>query len=195
MTTPQQPDIARDLLNRATAARLHHSRLTRGQLNPAEIAAGRHQDHANAGMLRRVTAEHGWPGRRLVGEDGAQAAYLIALYADHDPDLQNAMLRLLGGAVDSGQAPAGHWAHLHDRWCINSGQAQLHGTQYVRGPAGVEVAPVREPQHLDTLRARAGLPPHATAAEAVRRRYPPTRHADPPSDAGPPEMVLVKWAA
>ncbi|NEA60712.1 hypothetical protein G3I60_42760 [Streptomyces sp. SID13666] len=103
MTTLQRPDIARDLIDRAAAARLHHSKLTRGYPSPPEIAAGRHQDHANAGVLRRIAAEHGWPDRRLVGDDGAQAAYQIALYADHDPDFQNAALRLLAAALKGGQ--------------------------------------------------------------------------------------------
>ncbi|WP_198358393.1 DUF6624 domain-containing protein [Streptomyces fildesensis] len=194
MTKLQRPDIARDLLDRAAAARLHHSKVARGHLSPPEIVAARHQDHANAGVLRRIAAEHDWPGRRLVGGDGAQAAYQIALYADHEPDFQNAMLRLLAAAVKDGQAPAGQWAHLHDRWCINTGQAQLHGTQFGRGPGGMEVVPVRELQHLDTHRARAGLPPHAAAAEAVRRRHLPTRDGESPQ-AGLPDMVLVKRAA
>lgn len=194
MTTIRRPDIARDLFDRAAAARLHHSKLARGHLSPPEIVAGRHQDHVNAGVLRRIAAEHDWPDRLLVGDDGAQAAYQIALYADHEPDFQNAMLRLLAAAVKGGQAPAGHWAHLYDRWCINTGQAQLHGTQFRRGPGGVEVAPVREPQHLDAHRARAGLPPHATAAEAVRRRHLLTGDGDPPR-SGLPDMVLIKPAA
>ena len=29
---------------------------------------------------------HGWPGRNLVGEDGAEAAWLLALHIMPDPD-------------------------------------------------------------------------------------------------------------
>jgi hypothetical protein len=41
------------------------------------------------GQLRRRLVEildtHGWPGKRLAGEDGAEAAWLLALHTMPDP--------------------------------------------------------------------------------------------------------------
>ncbi|MFJ2604899.1 MULTISPECIES: hypothetical protein [unclassified Streptomyces] len=73
-TKPQRLDIARDLIDRAVTSREYHSRLARGLLSRAEIDMGRHDDYANAQVLRRIVGEHGWPGRSLVGEEGAESA-------------------------------------------------------------------------------------------------------------------------
>lgn len=170
-TEPQRPDIARDLLDRAEKAREYRGRLARGQLSDAEIDMGRHNDHANAQVLRRVITDHGWPGRSLVGEEAAKAAWQIALRADHVPDLQRLVLRLMDTAVKHGEATIQQWAHLHDRCSINSGTAQTYGTQHRLGPDGVEILPVRDPEHLDARRASVGLPPFATARETLRRRH------------------------
>ncbi|WP_274558099.1 DUF6624 domain-containing protein [Streptomyces spiramyceticus] len=180
-TKPHRPDIARDLLARAEAARQYRSKFTRGQLSQLEIDMGRHGDHSNASVLRRVVEKHGWPGRSLVGEYAADAAWQIALHADQETDFQRLALRLIATAVERGEATIQQWAHLYDRCCINAGQRQVYGTQHRYGDAGVEVLPVREPEHLDARRASVGLPPFATAHEAVRRRHarePETDQAD-----------------
>ncbi|WP_414169170.1 DUF6624 domain-containing protein [Streptoverticillium reticulum] len=170
-TPPQRPDIARDLINRATTAREHRSKLLRGLLSEAEISMGLHIDHANALVLRRVMGANGWPGRSLVGEDGAEAAWQLALRADTLPDFQRLALRLLTTAVEHGEATIQQWAHLHDRCSINAGHAQLYGTQHRLGPDGVEALPIREPEHLDARRVTVGLPPFTAAQHAVRLRH------------------------
>ena len=42
----------------------------------------------NAVRLTEIIEQHGWPGRGLVGEDGARAAWLILQHAIGHPDLQ-----------------------------------------------------------------------------------------------------------
>jgi hypothetical protein len=39
----------------------------------------------NAARLKDIIAEHDWPGRILVGEDGAVAARFITQHAISDP--------------------------------------------------------------------------------------------------------------
>jgi hypothetical protein len=39
----------------------------------------------NAARLKDIIAEHDWPGRSLVGEDGAVAARFITQHAISDP--------------------------------------------------------------------------------------------------------------
>src|SRR5688500_11170778 len=63
-----------------------------------DLAGGYHPSmeavHAdNARRLKEVIAQFGWPGRDLVGEDGAEAAWLIVQHAIGDPPLQRAASR------------------------------------------------------------------------------------------------------
>ncbi|MFD8117809.1 DUF6624 domain-containing protein [Streptomyces microflavus] len=162
-------------------------RRARQQLSDQEIGGGRHADYANANVLRRIISEHGWPDARLVGEDGARAAYLIALHADTYLIVQQVADRAMHGAVQRGTAPVGEWVRLHDRHLLNSGVMQLFGTQYRLGADGWELQPVREPDRLDARRAGVGLPPAAEALNNLRRRFsaePPSAgaaHDDPPT--------------
>lgn len=167
----------------AEATRRHHASLTRGRLERSDIDRVRHGDFANARLLRRLVAEHGWPGRTLVGDAGADAAWLIALYADVEPELQRRALRLIATAVERGEAAIQQWAHLYDRCSVNAGKRQLYGTQYQHGPTGITVLPVLEPAGLDNRRASVGLPPLVVAHEALRRRHlrePETAETDRP---------------
>ncbi|MFI7315706.1 DUF6624 domain-containing protein [Streptomyces venezuelae] len=194
-TKPQRPDIARDLIDRAERSREYRSRLARGLASRAEIDMGRHNDHANAQVLRRIAGEHGWPGRSLVGEEAAKAAWQIALQADHLADFQRLALRLMAAAVERGEATIQQWAHLHDRCSINAGTAQTYGTQYRSGPDGVEPLPVREPQHLNARRASVGLRPFAAAHEALRRRHTREPESGPPDDTEHRGAALTEKAA
>jgi hypothetical protein len=54
-------------------------------------------DRANTARLREIVAEHGWPGHRLVGEEAAHAAWLLAQHAP--PQFQEQCLPLLEDAV------------------------------------------------------------------------------------------------
>jgi hypothetical protein len=61
-------------------------------------------DADNLAWLKDVVTEVGWPGRSMVGEDGAHAAWLLAQHADQDPAFQRGCLELLTQAVASGEA-------------------------------------------------------------------------------------------
>lgn len=168
---PRRPDIARDLLVRASRAVEYQTRLARGPLSRVESEMGRLSDRAHAQFLRRVMVEHGWPGRDLVGAEASHAAWWLAVHADAWHGLQNQALRLLSVAVERGDATRPQWAHLLDRCRVNAGETQLYGTQYHLGPGGVRVLPTRAPQHLDARRASVGLGPFAAALEELRQRH------------------------
>ncbi|MGW0883258.1 DUF6624 domain-containing protein [Streptomyces sp. NPDC002671] len=169
---PLRPALARELLARAERSTDRWARHVRNQLDGVQLGRGRHDDHANARVLRRIVAEHaGWPGHRLLGSAAARAAWLIALHADDDPDFQRTAAHLLRQAVMAHDAPAHQWAHLHDRALANSRQPQEFGTQYRVGPGGLaEPYPVRDAADLDTRRAVLGLPPADIALAALRER-------------------------
>ena len=81
-------------------------------------------------MARELLSARGWPGRTLVGEDGAAAAWLLAQHADGDPVRQRAFRDALRGAVGQGEAPPANLAYLEDRVRVNAGQRQLDGTEF-----------------------------------------------------------------
>ncbi|MEU5425905.1 DUF6624 domain-containing protein [Streptomyces olivoreticuli] len=168
---PSRSDIARELIDRAGRSAGQPWRIpVPGDTSP--LSAQDHVDQANTAYVRRVVDEHGWPGKGLVGEDGAQAAARLALRVT-DHELQGQLLSLLGQAVRLGEASLGQWAHLYDRCCVRDGKhPQQYGTQYRVGPGGdIEAYRVQDPPTLDERRAEVGLPPYAVSAQSVRRRY------------------------
>ncbi|MET9443532.1 DUF6624 domain-containing protein [Streptomyces sp. NPDC006610] len=171
LSRPRRPDLAQELTIRAAAADENWSHLLHGRLSHQQIGRGRLADHANAEVLRRIIDDHGWPGRSLVGDDGATAAWRIALRADNHLYLQRHAEHLMRNAVILGEASRRQWAHLHDRCLLQKGARQEYGTQYRFGRCGdVEREPVHDPDRLDARRADIGLPPAAAALEALRRR-------------------------
>ena len=88
-------------------------------------------DVANLPWLRQVITDVGWPGKSLVGEDGAGAAWLLAQHADRDPAFQRRCLDLLTDAVERGEATIMQQAYLTDRVLLHEGQPQEYGTQAI----------------------------------------------------------------
>jgi hypothetical protein len=74
-------------------------------LSVAERMEAARIDVANTDRLRAITAEHGWPGRALVGEEGAEAAWLIAQHADQQLDFAPTCLMTSSASVPSGSCP------------------------------------------------------------------------------------------
>ncbi|WP_435970218.1 DUF6624 domain-containing protein [Streptomyces sp. Qhu_M48] len=180
-------DLARELIARAANADAYWTRLVRGQLTDGEVGRGRLTDYTNGDYLRRITDTHGWPGRGLVGDEGASAAWRIALRADNQPPFQRHAERLMYRAVQLGEASVRQWAHLYDRIRLQYGAAQEFGTQYRNGPKGLEREPVNDAANLDLRRREAGLPPAEESLERLRRRlssepdYRPEAAADAPT--------------
>lgn len=113
----------------------------------------------NVRWLKKVVAERGWPGRSLVGVDGADAAWLIGQHADHDPDFQRECLDLIEKAAAAGEATLSNLAYLTDRVMVKEWGYQRYGTQFRPGPNGPEPVPLEDAGRVDELRASAGLIP------------------------------------
>lgn len=131
-----------------------------------------YQAHATA--IAPLLDAHGWLGRSRVGEDGAQAAFLIIQHADHDPALQKRALGLLAEAVARGEAEGKHLAYLTDRVRLAEGRLQLYGTQLDYDEAGCPFSkPSAHPERLAERRRALGLAPlaeyHAQAAAMLGR--------------------------
>ena len=133
---------------------------------PRMAAVHRH----NAAALRAVIDDHGWPGRSLVGEAGAQAAWFILHHAIGDPDLQRRCLPLLLRAVAEGEAEPAQAAYLADRICFFERVPQRYGTQFDWDEAG-QLSPweLADPQRVEQERHSVGLDPLAERVRQVRQ--------------------------
>jgi hypothetical protein len=124
-------------------------------------------DH-NAARLTEVLDRHGWPGRSLVGEEAAHAAWLILQHAIGHPVLQRRGLALLKAAPATEVDPV-EVAMLEDRIRSFEGRGQLYGTQFDWDRNGeLNPLPIEDPTHVDRRRAGVGLGP--LAADLARHR-------------------------
>ena len=114
-------------------------------------------DAANLPWLRQLIADVGWPGKSLVGEDGAKDAWLLVQHADRDPAFQRQCLDLLTAAVEDGEATAVERAYLTDRVLLAEGKPQEYGTQAIARDGGFQPRNLRDPEHVDQRRASVGL--------------------------------------
>jgi hypothetical protein len=127
-----------------------------------------HLEHAT--RLQRIIDEYGWPGVSLVGEDGAQAAWLIAQHAISNPPFQQACLVLITQAVQSNEVPPSYFAFLTDRILYNQRKPQQFGTVF-DWDEDAEVSPwtIEDVENVDKRRASVGLPPLDQAVATMRR--------------------------
>ena len=131
----------------------------------------------NAARLRELLAAHGWPGRSRVGDDGAEAAWLVVQHAIGEPAFQRESLARIREAVARGESPAWQAAMLEDRIAVFEGRPQRHGTQLEHDADGwPRPCETEDPDGLDERRRAVGLEPMAERLARAEREPPP---ADP----------------
>jgi hypothetical protein len=115
-------------------------------------------DVLNFRRLEEIVAEHGWPGRRLVGEEASGAALIVLQHAGLEQQKKYLPLLRVGAAEDD-IAPL-HLARLEDDIRAGEGENQIYGTRVVSDSDGQPVLyPIEDPENLDARRKAAGLPP------------------------------------
>jgi hypothetical protein len=148
----------------------------------------------NAERLAAILDEYGWAGKTLVGEDGVEAAWLIAQHAIGSPALQRRCLPLLEEAARQGEAPAWQFAYLTDRVRVLEGRPQVYGLMFDWDEAG-EMSPceIEDPQKVDERRRSVGLP---SLAESVRRQRAAAMESNerPPADRHARRKQMEEWA-
>lgn len=122
----------------------------------------------NAARLLAIVEEHGWPGRSLVGDDAARAAFLVLQHAIGNPALQRRGLGWLREAANAGEVPGIEVAMLEDRIHCFEGRGQRYGTQLDWDEQGrMSPLPIEDAEGVDERRREVGLGP---LAEDVRRK-------------------------
>jgi hypothetical protein len=110
--------------------------------------------------LRAIVSARGWPGRRLVGDDAAHAAWLLLQHADST--YQRKMLPVIQARVLRGDVRAADGALLEDRVRTGQGRKQRYGSalRNTTTPGAPPVLyPIEAEECVDQRRARVLLPP------------------------------------
>lgn len=114
----------------------------------------------NAGYLEKLVEKHGWLGTSEVGEDGAEAAWLVALHAISLPDFMKRSLNLIEEAAKTGEVPPWQAAYLADRIAFFENRPQKCGTQSDWNESGeMEVWTLEDEEKVNEYRAQVGLKP------------------------------------
>ncbi len=123
-------------------------------------------DARSTARMKEIIAKHGWPGKSLVGKDGAHAAWLLVQHS-RDAAFQEDCLERLELAVAQGEAQAVEHAYLYDRVAVAAGKPQRYGTQL----DGDVPFPIEDAAHVDDRRKALGLPSMADAAKQLQQLY------------------------
>jgi hypothetical protein len=127
-------------------------------------------DQKNRERLKEILDKHGWPGKSLVGKDGAHAAWLVVQHAGSDLALQKRCLDLMK-AAPKGEVDPKDIAHLTDRILVADKQEQVYGTE-LQGDGGTfKPRPIRDEANVDKRRAEVGLPPLADYLKIANAQY------------------------
>lgn len=143
------------------------------------IEDGQKVDEENREWFQGIVDKHGWPGKTLVGRDGAGAAFILAQHADRDRPFQKRCLELMQ------QAPAGevgpqNLALLTDRVLLADGKPQRYGSQVEFVDGQWQPRPVEDPADLDERRKSVGLPPMEEYLRAIAEVYGKQQEAEKP---------------
>lgn len=127
-------------------------------------------DVQNTRWLDKAIQQHGWPGKSLVGIDGAHATFLIV---QHSPifEFQKKCLSLLELAVDQNEADVKDLAYLTDRVRLAEGKQQIYGTQGTEKNGVIVPFPIEDEEHIDERRKAIGLEPIAEHFKGMNEFY------------------------
>lgn len=133
-------------------------------------------DHRNIKRLEEIIHQFGWPGKSLVGQEAASAAFMILQHAELHT--QEKYVPLLREATKKGEANPDETAMLEDRILTREGKKQIYGTQLHSGRdtgGKLVLYPIENEPEVDKRRASIGLPPLSEYLKLFHLEYhPPT---------------------
>src|SRR5258708_380628 len=95
-----QPELRDELFAMVTADQEARDTLMKSDFKDQKaLAQMTALDKEHTARLKAVVAAHGWPGKSLVGEKAAHAAWLLVQHADADPAFQRRCLHPHGKAA------------------------------------------------------------------------------------------------
>jgi len=79
--------------------------------------------------LQKIFKEYGFIGFDLAGKEGSSNFWVMVQHSDHNPKFQNEVLKKMKIEIDKMNADPTNYGLLVDRVKLNTGQAQVYGTQ------------------------------------------------------------------
>lgn len=120
-----------------------------------------------------MVAEHGWPGRGLVGAEAATVASALLQHHTGDLAFRRECLALIEAAAEDGDMLRRDAAYLTDSLRRAEGRPQLYGTKFERVAGGeLRPCPIEDEDRVDERRAAVGLGPLADYAALLAQTYP-----------------------
>ena len=147
----------------------------------------------NAEELKKIVDKNGWPGRSLIGEEGADAAIVIAQNSISKPDIQKQFLVELKKAVTKGEATPIQEACLEDRILFNQGKPCLYGMLFDWDSTGNLVANIDDEKLVNDRRSKLGLRPLSEALEKHREEI-ESEGGGPPLNIEKHKKMEQEWA-
>lgn len=79
--------------------------------------------------LLKIFKKNGFVGIDIAGNEGSMNFWLMVQHSDHNPDFQKEVLKKMKIEVDKENADPSNYGLLVDRVKLNTGHAQIYGTQ------------------------------------------------------------------
>ncbi|RBL89296.1 hypothetical protein DF182_22505 [Chitinophaga flava] len=116
-------------------------------------------DSINLIKISSILDHYGWLGPAAIGSQGNATLFMVIQHSDIKA--QEKYLPMMRDAVQKGNAKARSLALLEDRVALHHGQRQLYGSQVIWNMKTnkYQLAPLEDPDNVDTRRLTAGLPP------------------------------------
>jgi len=137
---------------------------------------------SQANELEGIVETHGWPTISLVGEEGAEAAWLLLQNAISRPDFMKKCLPVFESAVQENEANIRHLSCLRDGIRYFSRKPQVYGNYFDWNEEG-QLVPwtIEDPENVNEKRRMMGL---NTLEERVREMEEDARKnkLSPPKD-------------
>jgi hypothetical protein len=149
-------------------------RFSEGPLDAAsarELKRMQDVDAANLRRLRHIIDQDGFPTAEMVGLDGVDAAWLLAIHAAGDPDFQQRVLELTTGHVRRGEVRPDQVALLTDDLLAGRGKLQRYGTNFELREGELVPAPIEDEANVDRRRRSVGLISLANYTCIIRAAY------------------------
>ena len=147
----------------------------------------------NAEKLNEIVTEYGWPGKSLVGEDGSDAAVIIAQHSISKPTLQRKFLEYLKSSVVEGEALPAQEACLEDRILFNEGKPQKYGMLFDWNEKGELFTNVDDLVLANERRKKLGLKSIEEATKLHRKEI-EEEGGGPPADFHEHKRKELAWA-
>jgi hypothetical protein len=147
----------------------------------------------NGKQLKEIVDTYGWPGKSMVGEEGAEAAWIVFQHNISEPNFFKELLPILQSEADKGEVEWSWVAKTIDRIRMYEGKPQVYGTNYDWDEKGeLSPWPIENPEEVDKRRKEMGLPPLDKATAEMRKRALETNEK-PPQDFIEQRKKMEAW--